>query len=392
VKGLRQLAIPESLIRPALIIRIVVLTMLIQFGISLPAWIPGFRDIPEISLIPFPGSGTLPAGITLTAFCAMILSCIAILFRPGRRNPILILLVSAAILVLADINRLQPWLYAYILILLPFVFMDKPDPQILYRNVIAILAFTYFWSGLHKINPFFPKEMFIVIADGFGLGALARENPEAGFVAAGLEMGSGILLIFRITRNCGLILAIAMHLTILMALGPVGISWNAVVWPWNICYILLGIIAATGLGRAGSSSGKAPVEWVVIFLVGAMPIANFFGFWPHFLSGSFYSSLLPNSAMMFPAEKIKELPPSAMPFLQESRQPGNYILRMDQWVLEDLHLPLFSEEMIHRKLGQSICKGFREDDGIQIVVSRRNRFHNETRYQIFFPNFRRATR
>lgn len=365
-----------------LAIRLIIITVISQVAISIPAWIPGIREVPELPVLPFEIPTNVNQIVSTIFLLAWITSCLLILLKTDRAIGFQIFTASSLGLALLDLTRFQPWLFAYLVLLLPFALpFIKRNKETFFRLCIYVLAGTYLWSGFHKLNPFFPNEMFPFFADGFGQLKLARETPELGLAAAVFECLTGVLFLLNPTRKYALWMAIIMHLTILVVLSPLGHDWNRVVWPWNILYIALAWMAVKNISEPLSIKRLPGIEKVVIILMLVLPAGNIFSAWPHFLSGSFYSSLLPNSGFIFPSNAIGEIPPGAAPFMENAKGAEKKFLRVDQWILDDLKLPLFSQEYVHRQLGKKLCQCLSVSKEAEVVVLKKDRFSGEKDYQ-----------
>ena len=78
---------------------------------------------------------------------------------------ILFLLLSVSI----DINRLQPWVYIYILM---FFFTFFKNEETFTLLTIILFSSIYFWSGLHKINQSFLYETYYPLLKTIGASGL----------------------------------------------------------------------------------------------------------------------------------------------------------------------------------------------------------------------------
>ena len=97
-----------------------------------------------------------------------------------------------------------------------------------------MLGWLYVWRGSFKINPDFP-DVF-----AWMLGPIAELNPAndeiitAAITVGLLELLMGAVLLVRKTSRIAVVGLSAMHISILYLIGPFGLDWNAVVWPWNM--------------------------------------------------------------------------------------------------------------------------------------------------------------
>jgi hypothetical protein len=99
-----------------------------------------------------------------------LLLIIIILDRP--RKLIFSFLILAGLLSLWDQTRWQPWFYRYFLMLAAMAVYAWKSPEAQNEQAAlnvcrAIIAFTYFWSGLQKLNANFARETWPDIAGPF---------------------------------------------------------------------------------------------------------------------------------------------------------------------------------------------------------------------------------
>jgi len=134
--------------------------LLCAFGLSWRLWVSS-RLFPlspvsdSLPAIPF------PLDVIWFVLLLGLLPIIIILDRP--RKLIFSFLILAGLLSLWDQTRWQPWFYQYFLMLTAIAVYAWKNPnaqndQAALNVCRAIIAFTYFWSGLQKLNANFVRE------------------------------------------------------------------------------------------------------------------------------------------------------------------------------------------------------------------------------------------
>jgi hypothetical protein len=78
--------------------------------------------------------------------------------------------------------------------------------------------------------------------DAVVLNAARDWMPASAWLSLGLllplaEAAIGVGLLFPRTRGVAWVGAVLMHALVLLSIGPVGRSYNAIVWPWNAAMI-----------------------------------------------------------------------------------------------------------------------------------------------------------
>src|SRR5678815_1332097 len=95
--------------RRSSILRVVLCLALSSGMVLCPRLWTTFRTFPTIPS--FDGLPDLPQGMTAALAGTLAFSALLTCAFPKPRLPIIAFLISAAVLVLFDINRLQPWFY-----------------------------------------------------------------------------------------------------------------------------------------------------------------------------------------------------------------------------------------------------------------------------------------
>jgi hypothetical protein len=344
----------------------------------------GVRAFPPIPIAP--GLLDLPVGLTIFLSATMFASIGAIAIMKRPRWPLAALLFSAAILVVFDINRLQPYFYQYLIMLLALAGelpLALPDVRAgrergsggegSHSNSLAIAAFVvvsiYFWSGLQKANHTFHDEIFPWLVKPL-VGDLGRLAWIA-YVAPFLETTIGILLLIPRTRLLGIIGSGIMHGFLLLALGPLGHNYNSIVWPWNFwMFVFVLILFARNRdprsrGRDLKVANKEPIlklAWGtpmgkgIAVLVGVLPILNFAGLWDGFLSASFYSGRLRDAWIYFTPNAYARLPLAMRENNTAIVFTDKLLFRLDvtQWAIQNLNVPPYAEPRCYSILARKL--------------------------------------
>jgi hypothetical protein len=309
-----------------------------------------FPTVPALLWLP-----DLPQWLShaLSALLVSSVAIVAVLPNPGLLAALPA--ACAAALVLFDVNRLQPWLYQYMLIFAALALMEWRDPDSRRsRSSWAICGFvliaTYLWSGLQKANLTFAVHVFPWLLQPLG-GDWAGRLQRCWVAAPVVETSVGVLLFFPRTRAWGLAGAAGMHASILLALGPLGQNVNSIVWPWNIWMP----IAACILFNRNDADIVRPA-WstapgkVAVILVGVMPALSFVDRWDGPLSASLYSGRLRDGWIYLTEEGASRLPESYTTrneaFALDA--PGRFRIDVTRWAESTLNVPPYAEPRVYR--------------------------------------------
>ncbi|MDB4920567.1 MAG: hypothetical protein JWQ54_2550 [Mucilaginibacter sp.] len=241
----------------------------------------------------------VPPVIHVILLVLSLLCIVVLLFFSKNKFTMVGLLAVEIFSCLLDQNRWQPYEYQCIFIIFIFL-VNANKPKLVIASFTFILAFTYFYSGLGKLNGSFLQTIwFQIILKSF------LKIPSniagwhylyyAGCLAGLLELIAGAGLVFSKTKKIAAIALILMHLFILLLLGPLGLSYNAIVWPWNMVMIVyLYLIFIKKQERVIAPKFIFQGWNKLIFVVwGILPALHFVGYWDGFLSSSMYSGKAP---------------------------------------------------------------------------------------------------
>jgi hypothetical protein len=296
---------------------------------------------------------------------------IAVSSRP--RRALLAVPALGALLVLFDINRLQPWFYQLMLLFVALGWVRWEDPESdrsdeAWAICGFVIAATYFWSGLQKLNLSFADRVFPWLLQPLGLERLA----PLWFVAPLGEVAVAVLLVLPRTRVYGLVAAVAMHTSLLLALGPTGQGFNSVIWPWNLWMPALGAILFWRTSQPlfvavlRPSMGKG----IAIF-AGVLPALNWVGFWDDDLSASLYSGKAREGFVFLTEQGAAQAPPEVRRYIERSH--GRMALDIVRWSLEELNVPPYPELRVYRAVARA------QPPGSRLVVTEPPRFWTRER-------------
>lgn len=342
---------------------------LVQLGISLPLWLSDGREFP---LVPIFAGVQWPTLVEFTMVLLVMGALVYLILKPSRMA-VAFLLPGIALLVLADVNRLQPWIFLYCIMLVPLLSAGWKRQYFL-PGIRLVLAGTYFWSGIQKMNPFFAHEMFPWLVAFTGLQHTAESLPYLAWFVVALEAMAGIGLIFPASRKVAVVVVIGMHAFILLSLGPIGHNWNHVVWPWNIAFACLTWLVFWNRPLHFSWPAiRKPVALLPVILVWVLPVANIFGGWQHFLSGGYYSSMVPEAVVSYhPSDRLL-VPPSARHW-QYRNTDGEEFVFLDHWAIHHLRVPIYPEKWVHEKVGRALASPFHHPDHVWLRMNLKDRF------------------
>ncbi|MGV3614857.1 MAG: hypothetical protein ACO1SV_05930 [Fimbriimonas sp.] len=366
-------------LRSLLLFRWALCAMLLATGALCPRlWLPvrTFPTVPALSGLP-----DLPVALGFALPALLVVGILAVALLPEPRLAIYATLALGGLLMLFDINRLQPWAFQAMLLLLalaPVRWRDGDSERARQAWALCgfILATTYFWSGIQKANLSFANVIFPWFLQPFGLGRLQSLWP----VAPIFEATAGVLLFLPRTRLWGLIAVTGMHAFLLAALGPMGQNYNSAIWPWNVA---MPPMAFALFYRKGTSIPnrvwRPALGKAVAVLAGLMPALNFAGLWDDTLSASLYSGRSHEGFLFMSEAAAQSLPEDVKPFVE--RRPDRTAIDFIRWSLRDLNAPPYPEPRVYRDLARKLRASNAHPEDLKLIVKKRPGLAGRSAYQ-----------
>jgi hypothetical protein len=275
------------------------------------------------------GIGAIPYPLDYAIFFALFALVVtaAIVSRP---RPYLIGALAITVgLAIQDQSRWQPWLYQYLALLaaLAAYSWQPGDPGGSRRALDisrAVMIGLYFWSGVQKINATFLRT---------GLGAVvdagAVPDPiwallvQLGFIVPSAEIAIALGLLTRRFRDAAAVTAVLVHAFVLIAIGPLGQSWNVIVWPWNVAMAAFSVILFYGDETSGPrdilalARPRATLHALVVVLFCLAPALSFAGLWDSYLSAALYSRNVRQAGIKVSEAVVERLPAAVAQHVDE---------------------------------------------------------------------------
>ena len=287
----------------------------------------------------------------------MLLALLAYNFSGRKKLFAAIFGFATAATIALDQTRLQPWLY--LLSIMLFLIASAKSANI--GNSMSVLnalriciVGTYLFAGIQKLNVSFCQ---IVVPSMFPK-FMPAPPPDLcmaiGIPAAIVETSLAVFLILPATRSFGAWLAISFHAVTLWMITQQG--WNAVVWPWNISMMLLVYLLfirskPESLSKFCLPDSLQKILATVIFIL--LPVLNFYGKWPYYLSAALYSGNTPVLRAVVAKEDEERLPAAIRQAIDISCADGPTLVA-ERWGIEELGIPSFPEVNSLEKLASKL--------------------------------------
>jgi len=361
------------------IVIVISLCLLVQIAIAWKLWLPIGREFPLVSAFNFLN---FRYGIFVDGFLFGLLcfSIAVLMLRPFSKLWISIIKIVLILLILEDINRLQPWVYMYALMLLSVaVYNPKENEQQVLFLLRLMLAATYVWSGIQKFNHEFATEIFPWVVKPIGMKEFFTLHHRLAYIIPLTEILAGIGLLYKKFQRYAALVLMAMHFVLLIVLGPTGHEWNKLIWPWNAALIIILFLLSKdeeyrGLTISVRPRLKSAWFFVVVLLTCVMPVFNFIGCWDYDLSGSLYSGNNPEAMFYYIKADRNNMPLSARHAQVYYPASDGEFLMIDQWALDDMNAPIYPEERYFKRIAAGLCSKVSQPSSAGLLINEKKMF------------------
>ncbi len=375
---------------------IALIGLLAGYVTTLPLWLGETpRSFPPAPLLHLDPSITR---LDIWGFLLFPITVFSMVFP--RRCTLCVVIISFSFLILLNTNRLQPYTFQYLLMLLVLCTKTSGSitdveiakkSQITSSTILVILSSVWFWSGIQKINlrffemgvPWFAEPALLMLPEQYTLIVYLGVT-----LAPIVETTSAILLLFPRTRSYGAVTLVLMHISILLILGPLGRGFNSSVWSWNLAMIGFLVLIHRYRVRVHtlplfkcSWHWRTLLQLLVIGLSCAAPLLNFFHRWPDYLSHSLYSWATMEGRVYVRDTDAPSLFLSELPITEYNGNDNRVYFDLDDWSYATNNSPSFPHEAGYRLAFQKLCG--RSTDLELALFDRVNRLTGERRIRTY---------
>lgn len=344
------------------IIQLTSIFWLIEKLISYKVWGTN-RLFPVIPIWEFLNS--IPPFIHWLLFAISLVCIMIVMIKPKLKYMLALLFISDFFSCILDQNRFQPWEYQFLFsTLIILVYWNNERTMRLGLMFVIVGTFTY--SGLHKLNPSFLNNIWdeMMLRRFFKVPLSIIKNPIiyfGGYILGIAEALCGIGLLFTKTKNKCAKGLIGMHIFTLLFLGPFGLRYNVIVWPWNL--LMIGYLYVFFIQKDSIDFKFETLEnrffKVILLCWGILPAFSFVGFWDNYLSSNLYSGKLPLMAIC-----IKDTSStSALKPYYTTKDAGNFCnglvkINLQNWAMKEMKVPPYPEVRIYKRIKETFIKTY----------------------------------
>ena len=165
-------------------------------------------------------------------------------------------------------------------------------------------------------------------------------------------------------------LLIIMHLFILVFLGPFGLRYNMVVWPWNMAMIVY--LCLAGFKKETTTVLTWQVfrgrNLPVLICWAILPVFNFVGWWDNYLSSDVYSGKLPGMVICIKdTSKCRPLKRYCMKDYHDVCNGGE-VVNLQYWSMAETKMAPYPEIRSYKKIQAKLEKEF-PNAGLTFIYS-----------------------
>ena len=307
----------------------------------------------------------MPAAVHWFLLITVAALLIILIFNPGNKYLQIGLLTAELVSCLLDQNRWQPWEYQYLFIVVISI-INHHQKQKIITCIAFIMAATYLYSGLGKLNPGFLILFWdkMVLAQYFKIGNALINHPYiyyCGYIIGVIEILAAAGLFFLKTQKISAAALIMMHLVILILLGPFGLHYNKIIWPWNMLMMVQLWLIFLNKETVPININALWKGWnkIIIICWGVLPALNYAGLWDSYLSSRLYSGSLPQ--MVFCIKDSAEIK-MLKPYLNKSDLynvcKADALVNIQTWAMKEMNTAPCPQLRVYKKIKEQWLKKY----------------------------------
>jgi hypothetical protein len=304
---------------------------------------------------------TAPGLVHLLLFAASLLLMAALILKPASKGLLNALFITELTACLFDQNRWQPWEYQFVFILFIYIINYKRQ-HFIASGLTFVMISTYAYSGVGKLNSSFLLMFWdnMLLHRYFKIPHTVISQPlihYSGYLVAIAELLLGLGLLFRASRKMAAAALILMHLLIIVLVGPTGLNYNIVVWPWNILMMIHLYLLFIHKRALTINLQQLWTSWNVLIVIcwGILPAFNHtVGWWDNFLSSRLFAGNQPHMEFCIKdSGEIKQL----SPYLNKGKKnigcdSNAVMVNLQRWAMKETKSPPYIEERVYKKIAR----------------------------------------
>ena len=165
------------------------------------------------------------------------------------------------------------------------------------------------------------------------------------------EIAAGVMLLIRRTSRMASMLAVAMHVTLIILLSPVGLGHELGVLTWNLFFVTMHILLITQFSATPKSLGTSQLRSthrayaILVAFIVVFPLSGLVGLADNWLAWQLYSPRPEVVKVYVHSDAVEQLPESVKPFVGAPQPLDVWCpVRIDRWSLDQVGAPMYPED------------------------------------------------
>lgn len=176
---------------------------------------------------------------------------------------------------------------------------------------------------------------------------------HAGYALGCIELLFGLLFLFNKKRKLAIIILILTHICILLLIGPLGLKYNIIVWPWNVYMILILMLCFLTEKEQMAIANHIKISGIkFVFICWAiLPAFSIWGYWDHYLSSNLYGGNTPKASICLDdTTQLTKLKNFVCRTNAACKCTSSWQINLQQWSMREMNVPVFPEERIYKAI------------------------------------------
>lgn len=334
-----------------------------------------FPTIPVLNFIP-----PIPIWLNFLLLGTLICFLAGAIFINKPKLFIPVILISTTVLILLDINRLQPEFYIFSIILLLVYLYEckKINEQTWFLLLCILVSAIYIFTGLNKLNDCFYLNVFkpfVYKLQSVLPSSLFTFLLSKSILIPLVEIAIGITIWISKLKKTSFFLTVCFHVTILVFLSPLVNNYNYAVFPWNICmiaYVFVLYKHKTGYNVLKTAKENNYVK-TILFLFVFIPTTHFVNFADSFISFDVYSGKYSYTYVFITEEMYSEMPLYIKKYaVKNDSEHNDYRLYIEDWATHEIKVPIYYDEWVLKRFQKFFSQFSYSGKRVNLVVMRNN--------------------
>lgn len=349
------------------------------FAVTWKLWTPQ-RIFPQIPAFEF--LVDVPGLVDWTAFAVVVLSLILIVAKRSLDDfqaGCLFASFACGLAILFSLNqhRFQPWAWHWFVFAIVFATMNLRDARVWLQWIVVSI---YVYSAASKLDYQFTHTVGLQMLEAIAKpvsrsdpGWVPGFGPQIVLLLPIAELLVGLGLIFTMTRIASGWLAIILHGTLVVVLGPLGLNHYLPVLVWNVFFAIQAYWLFVRPESADQSDRVPSIgsRFVSVFvlIVVLFPATCSFGVCDHWLAWELYAPRSSRVSIELPETTVEQLPKAAALNVKKSAQlPGVIELDLAQWSLSALSVPLYPQSRFQFGVARWIAERLDNERVVRVIL------------------------